>query len=600
MAKPETVCRSVQLAALPTSPDETNRSAEVVVATEAAINGLILQCRAGAVVFPSGPVPLLLDHERTVGAVAGRLERFELVAGELRALAVIADAPAAEIAWPLVRTGAVGVSVGAEVLEVLPGPDRFGPEIASSWRIREASLTPVPADPGCVIRSAAANPEALEGQTMTEQTKQPEAPEATPSAAEIRRARAVERQLQAVLTCAPEAARAEVRRLAETEGLEAARGFAIDARHAAEQQAPTRMGSYDPSAEAAASVLRRLEGGGSSFWANPSASGPSALGELVQRHYDGTATQPLDYSLRQLGFTGRSTAELVQRAMSTSDLPAHMESAGNRLAMAAFAQPPQGVRVCASLRQLDDYREVQTLDVGLVGAARVIKQGGEINFRPADEVVAKYKPERNALGTIVTPETSANDDLSAIARINREMVARCIEAEARKLAELLEGNAQGALAPDGARLFATAHNNSIATGPLGIGKIGEAVTLLRTQKSIGGALIYQTPGTLLCAPAQETTLRQLLSDQINAAEAANYNPWRDLRLEVDPLLSGQFVYLLAEGERQPLELGRVTTAPVITSEVEFSTGFLRTKAEHSFGAVVVDFRPIVRLTVAGS
>lgn len=596
----EAVCRSVQLAALPTSPDESTRSAEVVVATEAAINGLILQCRAGAVVFPSGPVPLLLDHERTVGAVAGRLERFELVAGELRALAVIADAPAAEIAWPLVRTGAVGVSVGAEVLELLPGPDRFGPEIASSWRIREASLTPVPADPGCVIRSAdTQTTNAPEGAMNTEQTKQPEAPEATPSAAEIRRARAVERQLEAVLNCAPEAARAEVRRLAETEGLEAARAAAIDARAAEERKAPTFMGGFDPSLEAAASHQRAWDNRGRSIWANPASAGPSAVAEAVQRAWEGKSAEPLWLTLRAMGHSGGNAVEVLRGAMSTSDLPLALTGSGNRQLLAQFAAAPEGVRVAATLRQLADYRDASTLDVGLVGKAQPIKEGGEIKFGSASEQSATYRPTRHALGLSFTPESLANDDLAGLDRAIGESGAAMLEAEAVALAELLEGNALGALAPDGKRLFHADHSNTVA-GPLGIASLGDAVAKLRQQTTIGGRFLYQEPGAVLCAPGVELTVRQLLSDTLQAAEPANVNPWRNLEVAVDPHIGSQYVYLLPAGTRRPLELGRLSPAPVLESETDFSTGNYRVKSEHAFGCAVVDHRPIVRLTIAGS
>jgi hypothetical protein len=54
------------------------------------------------------------------------------------------------------------------------------------------------------------------------------------------------------------------------------------------------------------------------------------------------------------------------------------------------------------------------------------------------------------------------------------------------------------------------------------------------------------------------------------------------------------------GSRRPLELGRLSPAPVLESETDFSTGNYRVKSEHAFGCAVVDHRPIVRLTIAGS
>jgi len=568
MAKAELLTRAVRLAAVPTTPDETTRSATVVVATEAEIGGMVLPCREGAVEFPSGPVPLLLDHDRTVGAIAGRLERFELVAGELRALAVIADAPAAETAWPLVKTGTVGVSVGAEVLEL--SGNRFGPEIATRWRIREASLTPVPADPACVIRSAAANPDALEGPTMTATPTKPETTEAV-TRAERERCSSIQRQCDAARM--PELAAQFVEQGLTVQQVSAELINRMAAREAA---APTRT------------HVRVTE---------PTGHQQAPLEVAVQRAWERKAEQPLWLELRAMGHRGRNGVEVMRSALSTSDLPLALTGSGNRLLLAQFANAPQGVRMAATVRQLADYREASTLDVGLVGKAQPIKEGGEVKFGNASEQAASYKPTRHGLGLAFTPESLANDDLAGLDQAINELGAAMLEAEAEALAELLEGNALGGIAPDGKRLFHADHGNTVV-GPLGIGSLGEAVAKLRRQTTIGGRFLYQEPGAILCSPDIELTVRQLLSDTLQAAEPANVNPWRNLEVAVDPQLGQQFVYLLPAGARRPLELGRLAPAPQLESETQFETGNFRVKSEHAFGCAVVDHRPIVRLTVA--
>ncbi len=568
MAKAELLTRAVRLAAVPTTPDETTRSATVVVATDAEIGGMVLPCREGAVEFPSGPVPLLLDHDRTVGAIAGRLERFELVAGELRALAVIADAPAAETAWPLVKTGAVGVSVGAEVLEL--SGDRFGPEIATRWRIREASLTPVPADPACVIRSAAANPDALEGPTMTATPTKPETTEAV-TRAERERCSSIQHQCDAA-------------RMPELAAQFVEQGLTV-------QQVSAELIDRMAAREAAAPTCTHVR------VTEPTGHQQAPLEIAVQRAWERKAEQPLWLELRAMGHRGRNGVEVMRSALSTSDLPLALTGSGNRLLMTQFANAPQGVRMAATVRQLADYRTASTLDVGLVGKAQPIKEGGEVKFGNASEQAASYKPTRHGLGLTFTPESLANDDLAGLDLAINELGAAMLEAEAEALAELLDGNALGGIAPDGKRLFHADHGNTVA-GPLGIGSLGEAVAKLRRQTTIGGRFLYQEPGAILCSPDIELTVRQLLSDTLQAAEPANVNPWRDLEVAVDPQLGQQFVYLLPAGARRPLELGRLTPAPQLESETQFETGNFRVKSEHAFGCAVVDHRPIVRLTVA--
>jgi len=65
----------------------------------------------------------------------------------------------------------------------------------------------------------------------------------------------------------------------------------------------------------------------------------------------------------------------------------------------------------------------------------------------------------------------------------------------------------------------------------------------------------------------------------------------------EPRLSGAFSYILGNA-RRPLELGRLTDGPVLTTEVEFENSAYRAKSEHSFGAIVQEHRSIVRIPTA--
>ena len=123
------------------------------------------------------------------------------------------------------------------------------------------------------------------------------------------------------------------------------------------------------------------------------------------------------------------------------------------------------------------------------------------------------------------------------------------------------------------------------------------MALLRNQKAISGRYISQEPAQLLVATSQETLARQLLSTAINAAQSSAVNPWSNLQIAVDPRLSGSWSYIIGNS-RRPLELGRLTEAPVMTAETKFETGAYRTKVEHSYGATVQDHRAIIRVASA--
>jgi len=287
----------------------------------------------------------------------------------------------------------------------------------------------------------------------------------------------------------------------------------------------------------------------------------------------------------------------ARATISTSDLPTLLQQSGDRRLLERFQVADAGVRLAASVRQLNDYRAASVVDVGLVGSASEILEAGEIKFSSIDEAAASYKPKRFGLGTVLSPESLANDDLSALDAALSEMAAAVLDAEALALVDLLEGAALGRNAPDGQALFHASHNNVVSTGPLGIGPIGSAVERLRNQKALGGRYVAQEPAVLLVGSASETSARQLLSTAINATQASNVNPWSNLQIAVDPRLSGTYSYVIGSA-RKPLELGRLSPAPIFTSEVAFSTGNFRAKTEHQFGAIVADHRSIVRLVNA--
>jgi hypothetical protein len=603
VAEQHTLLRQALPAAVSWDPEA--RQAVVIGSTDAPqADGVALVHTREAIRWPTRPLPGFVNHDAHPREFMGSVVAMELGrekgAAALICTVQLADNEAGRLAEPMVASGAARWSIRARIHRLEPGPAGSDYDRATDWEPVELSLVGVGMDAAAVTRSAESiQTTALEGQRTMKNQHQAEAPEAAPSAAEIRRAAELHRQVERAAAIAPEAIRDEVRRIAQSEGLEAARGFAIDAQAAEQSRTPGIARTWDPSVETAGSQQRALDNRHRSHWGSRDSGAPSQLAEAVQRAWEGKSAEPLWLTLRAMGHSGGNAVEVLRGAMSTSDLPLALTGSGNRQLLAQFAAAPEGVRVAATLRQLADYRDASTLDVGLVGKAQPIKEGGEIRFGSASEQAATYRPTRHGLGLSFTPESLANDDLAGLDRAIAELGAAMLEAEAVALAELLEGNALGALAPDGQRLFHTSHNNTVA-GPLGIASLGDAVAKLRQQTTIGGRFLYQEPGAVLCAPGVELTVRQLLSDTLQAAEPANVNPWRNLEVAVDPHIGSQYVYLLPAGTRRPLELGRLSPAPVLESETDFSTGNYRVKSEHAFGCAVVDHRPIVRLTIAGS
>lgn len=588
---------SVTRAAFPTpsTVDEATRSVELLIATEAPINGVILRCQPDAVITADAPIPVLMSHRNAMDAMAGRLGPLRFDNGRILARAYFDSAPAADEGWAAAKAGCA-VSVGAQFSpDALQ--DRGASEVVTKWRLTECSLVPAGADPQALVRSAAPV-QPLQPVPMND-TQSTAAQAETTDPAELqlqRQAEKIELTIRRAASSAKLPAELtdrlveEHRTSTETEALTA---VVRELRLATEERAPAHAGH-----PARVPLQSNTE--------------PAGLEGVIHRALRGERLdQPLWLHLRAAGFRGTDAVSVWRSALSgkgsrfiergflsTSDLPELLTASGDRRLMERFQVADAGIRTAASVRQLGDYRSATVADVGMVGTAQKILEGGEITFASVNEAAASYQPSRYGLGLSFTPEALANDDLSALDEAIAEMAAAMLDAEATALVDLLEGAANGRNAPDGLALFHADHSNTVSAGPLGIGTIGSAVELMRNQKALGGRYIAQEPAVLLVPTASETTARQLLSDAINAAQSDAINPWRNLEIAVEPRLSGTYFYVIGNS-RRPLELGRLTAGPVMTTETEFKTSAYRAKVEHAFGCIVQEFRSIVRVPVAG-
>jgi hypothetical protein len=575
----------------PSTANETSRTIELAITGERDPgDGIILSLRELPAYGPA-PVPVLLSHANHTSAMAGRIESLRIEAGELIGLARFSDAPAAEEGWQLARSGSA-VSVGASFnpADLQPAPGGHA-ELATRWRLREVSLVPVGADPMALTRSASSIPPASSDQMTTNQAQTMDNNEAQDSPVE----RAAERvELQ-------------IRRAAAEAKLDAPMVDRIVAEHRYSKNATDGLTAV------VREFRQRIEAESPVYAGHPArvaAPGPNELQETFERALAGKPlAKPLVEVLRQHGYGGRSGGEIIRNAItghgrsdnwlmrgfhSTSDAPALFIESGDRQLQARYAEPVRGIAQLARVRDLADFREVSTIDVGLVGASKKILEGGEIKFASMKESAGKYKPFRYGLGFSFTFEALANDDLAGVAAVLDEASSTGLEAEMNDLAELLTVGGDGAMAPDGLPLFHSSRNNS-APGDMDIAGLSAAVLSLRTQVSVGGRKLWLEPGYIMVGPERETEAAQLLSSLYTPEVAAEVNPWRNLQLIVEPSLEGGAYYLVAAGPRQPLELGRVTGFPMMRQEEVFDTSSTRIKIESAHGCAVADPRSIVRI-----
>ena len=562
----------------------------MVIASERDVGDGVVLSMATLPDFGPGPVPLLLDHVNSTAAMAGRLESLRIERRQLIGLARFTDAPAADEGWALARSG-VAVSVGAAVDPAHLQPQARGPDLATRWRLREVSLTPIGADDRAVTRFLS-EPTMTDPITTIDHERE---------GAEDRPAHRYE---------------LAVRRAASVAGLPEAAVDALLARdYASRTDAVTAVvRAHREAVEAAAPVHAGHPARVPSAFASPREEAPGPLQLAVERclRGEGAGERPLVELLRASGYEGRTGGDVLKnaltgtrpenwlkRSLSTSDLPQLLLETGDRRLQERYQEAPRGVLQVARERPLADFKGAGIVDVGLVGQAVKILEGGEINYTSINESATKYKPVRYGVGLKFTFESMANDDLNGLADAIEEIRATIPEAQATELVSLLSAGASnnGALAPDGLQLFATAHANSV-TGSMNITGLEDAVKSLRKQKTVGGRMLNLAPGYIMCGPELESSATQLLSASWTATVPENANPWKNLQLLIEPGITDQTWYLVASGPRRPLELGTVAGMPRMLSEPEFDTSAMKYKIEGAFGVAVADHRVICRVKAA--
>ena len=585
----EVLVHRAAIGTAPTTADEATRSVDLVISSGTEVAGQILTCTPAAVSWGPAPVPVLLSHENKANAMAGRIISIRFEGGQLIGRAQFTDAPAAEQGWQLARSG-TAVSVGA-YYAYADTTMQGNTEVVMKWRLGEVSLVPMGADRLALTRSAPTT------QTVNNPTN------------DMDNITGIESINVDALESEGELTRSEANRQLTIERSAALANLTREEAASIIASTSTTRGGLMAVIERHAAGLSQSSAGHPARVSLTTDSTGGLEGEIQRALAGERLDQPLWLSLRAAGIghgnDGTSVwrsaltgeGRWLSRSMAVADLPNLLTSTGNRRLMERFLVADAGVRIAASVRQLQDYRAAGIIDAGMIGTAKEVKEGGEVTFSSVNEVAATYKPARYALGLSFTPQALANDDLSALDTAISELAEAMLDTEATALVDLLEGASLGRNAPDGKALFHADHQNVVTPGPLSIEAIGSAVAALRNQKSLGGRYISTEPAAIIVSPGFETTVRQLLSGAIQAATSAAVNPWANLEIAVEPRLSGSFAYVVGTG-RKALELGRLTSGPTMTTEVDFSTSCYRAKSEHVFGAIVAEHRNIVRLATA--
>jgi hypothetical protein len=634
----------------PATVDRAARTVEVVWSTGARARnyvpalGLIteeLEMSPNAVrmdALRSGHAPVLNTH-RSMDArdVLGRVTAARLDRGRGYATLQFSSAADVEPVWQRIADGTLrAVSVGYRVHRYEPRPDATGTTIhrAVDWEPFEISVVPIPVDRDAAVRGEApqgapaiAIEPALPDEDFPTMPDTTDTPAATPENP-VPPAPEPERTAPPVTPAdtAAEAIRAERSRIAGIDtAVDAARALLPADRVAAVRaEAVERGWSPDDTRRALFDTLVR-HAPRPSVPANPAAHGGlprteilDAMAEAIAarampgyqpqgggRHAEFMGWRPSDMVRELLSLHGdtqipRDPVRLAERAFhTTSDFPALLSAAANKMLLAAYAPAAPTYRQIFLRRDFRDFKPHRHLRIGDFPVLQPLAENGEIQAGTMSESQEIVLLQTFARRIRVTRQMLVNDDLGAFtdfaAMIGRR-VADFENATAYQLMNLANGDGPTLLTGN-APVFATAAaraNKAAAGTPLDEANIAKGREAIMKQRTLDGLPISLGRSMrVLVGPALELPALKLTA-AIAPAASANVNPYVGLlQPVVEPLIAANRWYLFAEPPTTPVYVygylngvggPQVTTGPVSGVDgIEVSVIF-------DFGVGAIDWR----------
>lgn len=295
----------------------------------------------------------------------------------------------------------------------------------------------------------------------------------------------------------------------------------------------------------------------------------------------GLTIRALEMAGQRVG-SGMSRSDIITRGMGlhgTSDFPALLGAAVNRVLHTYYTHAPVVLKELAKLTNLPDFREKSVIRMGSTPSLELVNEHGEFTGGTVSHASNGWRLFTYGRMIGLTRQALINDDLQAFAELLRSFGQSAARREADELVAALLNPAL----IDGEALFSTDRNSQITTKLTQAG-IGAAVQALRGQRD-GGGLVLQEPSTLLVPAALEMTARQLVAE-FSPTKAGDVQPY-GLSVAVEPRLdaSSATAWYLVAGNQSALEYGYLdgNAGIQIDQREGFEVDGLEVKARLDFG-----------------
>lgn len=405
---------------------------------------------------------------------------------------------------------------------------------AKTWRILEASLVSVPADPSSKIRSSDLTTTTTETTTMTRAQQNAEV-RSIAKAAQLDEAWVTAHidadsiDLDAVRADAIAALQKRTTSTTST-----VHSITIGTDHS--DPAAIRSAMSDALAHRLAPGAVKLEGRATEFRSHRVLD---MVGDLAVARGERVNLRDQD--------------ALLQRAVGahhSADFPELLSAAANKALLSQYETVAPTYRKWAARKPISDFRDHHFMRIGDMPAFKEIPEGGSVKYGTVSEKSASVRAKEYTSGISIGRRALLADDLSALSDFSSGFALRAASDENALAYGVLAANAN---LPDGAALFSSTHGNLAASGAtINATSIGEAVAALRAQKSLDGIVLNLQPAFLVVGPKLEVVARQLLA-AVNATKSSDVSVWSNFaELVVDANITGNEWYIFASPASAPV------------------------------------------------
>ena len=457
--------------------------------------------------------------------------------------------------------------------------------VSAALKLNEVSLTAMPADTSCFIRSK-------EVPLHTNTAAPPTDTSANTSYDRV----AVNGQIRSLVKTAGLGAEVADTLIDTGADIETAKGRILDSmlsRSAGRSVAAVQVISDNDSPE---TVIDRM---GTAFAARATERLPEqhrvAMPENC-RSYAGRTMLSLAAELadRRGNSIGRyvDPNTMYTRAMTTSDFPNLLANVAHKVLLPAYQNAQPTYRRFFARRDLADYRATSLTRLGDFPVPLAVGENGE--YKEGSISDSGQTAQLAHYGRVITlsRQSIVNDDLNGFADLPSKAAIRCADWEnAVAWAHIVSNPALA----DGYSLFdATHHGNAAASGgAISVTTIGAGEAAMMKQTSLDGLKLNLRPEVLAVSPDKLTIARQFVTS-ITPHQTSDVNPFvGQITVVGDANLSGNAWYLFAEPTAlETFNYGYLQgqTGPTITPEQGFDVAGMRLRLAIDFYVQAIDYR----------